>query len=93
VTVSGAVVTYLTNNTVTDDYPTWSPDGSKLAFESDRDGDFEIYLMNPNGTGVTRLTNNTVFDGQPAWGTLRAAPHGLPPSPRVSSLDGCRIAP
>jgi Tol biopolymer transport system component len=69
VTVNGAVVTRLTNNDTPDDrYPTWSPDGSKIAFESDRSGNFEIYAMNANGTGLTRLTNNSAIDGQPAWG-------------------------
>jgi Tol biopolymer transport system component len=36
----------------------WAPDGSKLLFCSDSDGDFEIYLMDANGTNVTQLTNN-----------------------------------
>lgn len=31
----------------------------KIAFMSDRDGDPEIYTMNPDGTGLTQLTNNT----------------------------------
>jgi uncharacterized delta-60 repeat protein/uncharacterized repeat protein (TIGR01451 family) len=39
----------------------------KIAFTSDRDGNFEIYLMNPDGTGQTRLTKNTAGDGQPSW--------------------------
>jgi Tol biopolymer transport system component len=68
VTVNSATVTRLTNNTANDLYPTWSPDGTKLAFESDRAGNFEIYAMNANGTGVTRLTHNLAFDGEPAWG-------------------------
>ena len=37
-------------------------------FESDRDGNGEIYVMNADGSGVTRLTRNTTFDGAPAWG-------------------------
>jgi Tol biopolymer transport system component len=41
---------------------------TKLTFESDRDGNFEIYAMNANGSGVTRLTRNSAFDGVPAWG-------------------------
>ena len=50
------------------DNPTWSPDGSKIAFSSFRDtGDIEIYVMNADGTGRTRLTNNPGFDGDPAW--------------------------
>jgi len=35
---------------------TWSPDGKRIAFISDRDGNPEIYLMNADGTGQSRLT-------------------------------------
>jgi len=50
-----------------DDNPDWSPDGSKIAFESWRDGDWEIYVMNADGSGQTRLTTNPGTDGAPAW--------------------------
>ena len=33
-----------------DSYPAWSPDGSKIAFTSTRDGNSEIYVSNPDGT-------------------------------------------
>ncbi len=36
---------------------------SKIAFESNRDGNPEIYLMNTDGTAVTRLSENTSYDG------------------------------
>ena len=36
--------------------PAWSPDGSRIAFDSDRDGDREIFVMATDGTGVTQLT-------------------------------------
>ena len=39
----------------------------KIAFESHRDGNPEIYVMNPDGTGQTNLTSNTASDGAPAW--------------------------
>ena len=46
----------------------WSPDGSKIAFTSDRDGDFEIWVMNANGTGAVQLTHNSGYnDYNPAW--------------------------
>jgi Tol biopolymer transport system component len=37
--------------------PVWSPDGRKVVFSSDRNGHFEIYTINTNGTGLKRLTN------------------------------------
>ena len=42
------------------------PNG-KIAFTSDRDGNPEIYLMNPNGTNQTRLTNNSIVDDHAMW--------------------------
>ena len=36
--------------------------GGVIAFTSNRDGDTEIYVMNPNGTGVRRLTHSPKFD-------------------------------
>jgi WD40 repeat protein len=41
------------------------PNG-RIAFASDRDGDFEIYSMNPGGSGVRALTDNSAIDTQPA---------------------------
>ena len=42
-------------------------DGKKIVFASDRDGNFEIYVMNADGTSPTRLTNNPANDCCPAW--------------------------
>lgn len=38
----------------------------KIVFTNNRDGNVEIYIMNPDGSGQTRLTNNVAFDGDPA---------------------------
>jgi Tol biopolymer transport system component len=57
----------LTNNNVADTYPAWSPDGSKIAFQSKLDGDYDIYVMDFNSRQITPLTSNTVFDSSPAW--------------------------
>ena len=46
--------------------PAPEPPG-KIAFASDRDGNFEIYVMNPDGGGLVRLTNNPAEDTQPTW--------------------------
>jgi Tol biopolymer transport system component len=47
--------------------PDWSPDGSKIAFSSDRDGDSEVYVINADGTGLVQLTDNKGYDGRPRW--------------------------
>ena len=47
--------------------PTWSPDGNKIAFDSNRDGDTEIYIINADGNELTRITNNAAEDTYPAW--------------------------
>jgi hypothetical protein len=41
--------------------------GGVIAFTSERDGNFEIYVMNADGSNQRRLTNNQVLDGIPAW--------------------------
>ena len=63
----GSGPTRLTNNAAADVEPAWSPDGSRIAFASTRDGNFEIYVMNADGSNQTRLTNNAAADDQPAW--------------------------
>jgi hypothetical protein len=48
--------------------PTWSPDGETIAFETNRDRDFEIYSVRPDGTGLRNLTNAPRGDDRmPAW--------------------------
>jgi TolB protein len=47
--------------------PAWSPDGSKIAFTTSRDGNPEIYIMNRDGTGLRRMTNNPAIDVTPTW--------------------------
>lgn len=48
-------------------YPQPSPDGRWIVFQSDRDGDSEIYLISRAGGEPTRLTNNSTTDRVPAW--------------------------
>jgi Tol biopolymer transport system component len=57
----------LTDNSVTDTSPTWSPDGRYIAFASDRDGNYEIYVMDADGSNPGRLTNDEAKDLWPAW--------------------------
>lgn len=57
----------LTNNNAMDCEPVSSPDGSKIAFWSNRDGGKEIYVMDADGSNVKRLTNNLADDVNPSW--------------------------
>ena len=57
----------LTTEPGRDRHAAWSPDGKTIAFDSDRDGNFEIYAMNADGTAVRRLTHNKVIDSRPTY--------------------------
>jgi TolB protein len=50
-----------------DGSPHWSPDGTKITFDSTRTGGGDIYSMNADGSGVVRLTTSTSHDDDPAW--------------------------
>jgi Tol biopolymer transport system component len=47
--------------------PAWSPDGRELAFVSRRDGNFEIYVINADGSGQENLTQHPARDSHPSW--------------------------
>ena len=68
---NGHNVTKLTHDEADDFDPSWSPDGQKIVFVSNRSGsDNEIYSMNAsNGHNVTRLTHDDALDIEPSWGT------------------------
>jgi len=57
----------LTNNAATDHGPSWSPEGTKIASQSDRDGNSEIYVMNTDGSGQTRIKNKSSDEFWPSW--------------------------
>ncbi len=63
----GSGVTRMTDNHNFDGQPIWSPDGSKIVFVSDRDGNTEIYEMNADGSSPTNLSNSPAFEELPAW--------------------------
>jgi hypothetical protein len=74
----------LTNEKGNDAAPSWSPDGERIAFQSDRnfpDGRHpELYSVRPDGSCLTWLTNGVPDSAEPAW---RPAPSG------TSDPGGC----
>ena len=67
---SGGLVRKLTNNgggpnPVTNWNPSWSPDGTRIAFASNMSGQFQIYIINPDGTNLTPVT--TGGGDWPTW--------------------------
>ena len=50
-----------------DNFPQWSPKGDRIAFVSNRDGDFEIYTIKPDGTDLRRLTHSPGNDSHCVW--------------------------
>lgn len=74
VNADGSGVTRLTDDPATDvtpphglGGPVVSPDGDRIAFVSERDGNKEIYVVAPDGTGLARLTRSEGLDGYPAF--------------------------
>jgi len=67
INADGSQVFRMTNNNIDECCPDWSPDGSRIAFVSERDGNQEIYVMNADGSGLTNLTDHSALDNSPAW--------------------------
>ena len=47
--------------------PSWSPDGTQIAFQSDRDGNWNIYVMAADGSNLSQLTSHNAWDESPSW--------------------------
>src|SRR3546814_12949304 len=67
VSVSGGGMTRLTTSPGIDTGGSYSPDGSKIVFESDRGGSQQLYVMNADGSGQQRISFGNGRYGTPAW--------------------------
>ncbi len=74
INVDGTGLTQLTNNNYEERAPTWSPDGTRIAFmcrlgvpNASGIATFEICVMNADGTNLVQLTSNGVLDATPSW--------------------------
>jgi TolB protein len=65
-TVADGKVHRLTNDGASE-YPSWSPDGARIAFDRIVGSNHQLYVMNADGTGVTRLTNDSADDSNAVW--------------------------
>ena len=63
----GSNQTNISNHGTEDYHPAWSPDGTKIAFISGRDGNYEIYLMDTDGSNLKRLTQTPEPETNPSW--------------------------
>ncbi len=59
--------TILTNNSADDRYASYSATGKQIIFESNRDGNWEIYIMDRDGKNQIRLTTSESDDRRPSW--------------------------
>jgi Tol biopolymer transport system component len=63
----GTGLVQLTRGRHFDDNPSWSPDGSRIAFASDRSGNWDIWIENLKTGALSRLTMSSATDWEPAW--------------------------
>ena len=73
--------------------PAFSPDGTRLAFSSNRDGNSEIYVMDRDGSNLRRITNHPSIDSTPTWSPTGAqiaftSERGGSPGIYVVGIDG-----
>ena len=65
--VDGSALQRLTSTPGIDTAPSFSPDGSKIVFESDRSGTEQLYVMNADGSDPRRLSFGGARYASPAW--------------------------
>ena len=98
--VDGSKKIRLTQNGATNWSPSWHPDGKRIIFSSNMDDwredirrfghNFELYLINIDGTGLERITFNNVFDSFPMFSNhgknLAFASNRNPQKPRATDI-------
>jgi hypothetical protein len=65
--LDGSVVREITLNYSADWLPRWSPNGLQLVYETNRDGNSEVYVVDADGRNTRNLTNHEANDLWPAW--------------------------
>lgn len=65
--LSTNALTQLTSGDHFDRQPSWSPDGSQIAFVSNREGNYDIYVIGSDGSDLRRLTTSPDDEEEPKW--------------------------
>ncbi len=65
-TAGGTGLVEVTSDGTLDQNPSLSADGSKVAWESDRDGNWEVYVANTDGTGLVNVSSHYMSDTSPS---------------------------
>jgi len=63
----GETAEAITDNGVNDWQADWSPDGARIVFASNRDGNYELYIMRADGSTIERLTDTPGDEASPHW--------------------------
>ncbi|MGH8249455.1 MAG: TolB family protein [Steroidobacteraceae bacterium] len=63
----GTGVVNLSRHPWFDGWPSWSPDGRRIAFSSNRSDAYQIYVMNADGSGMIRVVDSPYTDNRPQW--------------------------
>ncbi len=86
----GSNITRLTSDPGMDLSPEWSPDGTRIAFVSNREQRWDLYIMNADGSKQTLLVEMVSPDSAPAWSPdgTRIAFVGLVGGIQLINVDG-----
>ncbi|MBX3396363.1 MAG: PD40 domain-containing protein [Phycisphaerae bacterium] len=79
--VDGATITQITDGSANDAQPTFDPSGQRIAFASDRAGQWDIWVIDASGRNPIQITNSPAPEMHPSW------------SPDGKRLVFCRIDP
>ena len=78
----GTGVARITHNDANQSGPSWSPDGTRIAYNSDAAGNYDIYSMNVDGSSIVQHTVDPADDTLPSWS---------PDGQQIAFVSGGRI--
>jgi TolB protein len=67
IAVSGGDPVQMTDDPGSDIMSAWSPDGTQIAFSSDRSGSYDIWVMSSNGENQRQLTSDPGIEADASW--------------------------